>query len=67
MQVSTGSIDNIKPEFVLNAIYERCGLAYDPLAIQIHRQEVYAKKTMDHSSVCLTWEKKSHNEQDYSD
>lgn len=52
MQVSTGSIDNIKPEFVLNAIYERCGLAYDPLAIQIHRQEVYAKKD-DGTLICL--------------
>lgn len=52
MQVSTGSIDNIKPEFVLNAIYERCGLTYDPLAIQIHRQEVYAKKD-DGTLICL--------------
>lgn len=52
MQVSTGSIDNIKPEFVLEAIYERCGLAYDPLAIQIHRQEVYARKD-DGTLICL--------------
>ena len=44
MQVSTGSIDNIKPEFVLHAIYEKCGLDYNPLAILIHRQEVYARK-----------------------
>lgn len=52
MQVSTGSIDNIKPEFVLHAIYEKCGLAYDPLAIQIHRQEVYARKD-DGTLICL--------------
>ena len=52
MQVSTGSIDNIKPEFVLNAIYEKCGLDYNPLAIQIHRQEVYAKKD-DGTLICL--------------
>ena len=43
MLVSTGSTDNIKPEFVLEAIYKSCGLGYEPLAIQIHRQEVYAR------------------------
>ena len=43
MQVSTGSTDNIKPEFVLEAIYKSCGLEYEPLSIQIHRQEVYAR------------------------
>lgn len=42
MQVSTGSTDNIKPEFVLESIYKNCGLEYEPLAIQIHRQDVYA-------------------------
>ena len=52
MQVSTGSIDNIKPEFVLQAIYEKCGLDYNPLAIQIHRQEVYARKD-DGTLICL--------------
>ncbi len=44
LQVSTGSADNIKPELVLSALYERCGLSYDPFAIQIHRTEVYAKE-----------------------
>ena len=43
MQVSTGSTDNIKPECVLEAIYKSCGLEYEPLSIQIHRQEVYAR------------------------
>lgn len=52
MQVSTGSIDNIKPEFVLQVIYEKCGLDYNPLAIQIHRQEVYARKD-DGTLICL--------------
>ena len=52
MQLSTGSIDNIKPEFVLQAIYEKCGLDYNPLAIQIHRQEVYARKD-DGTLICL--------------
>ena len=44
LQLSAGSTDNIKPELVLAALYERTGLAYDPLAIQIHRIEVYARE-----------------------
>ena len=43
LRVSTGSVDNIKPELVLASLYERCGLVYDAAAIQIHRQEVYAR------------------------
>ena len=43
IQVSTGSVDNIKPELVLASIYERGGLTYDANAIQMHRIEVYAK------------------------
>ena len=44
--------NNKKPEFVLQAIYEKCGLDYNPLAIQIHRQEVYARKD-DGTLICL--------------
>lgn len=43
LQVSTGSVDNIKPELVLASVYERCGLSYDANAIQIHRMEVYGR------------------------
>ena len=42
LKVSTGSVDNIKPELVLASLYERCGLTYNENAIQIHRCEVYA-------------------------
>ena len=42
MNVSTGSNDNIKPEFVLESIYKKCGLEYNSSAIQIHRNEVYS-------------------------
>lgn len=41
IMVSTGSNDNIKPEFVLEAIYNKCGIEYNSSAIQIHRNEVY--------------------------
>ena len=43
LKVSTGSIDNIKPELVLASLYEKCGLTYDENAIQIHRLEVYSR------------------------
>ena len=42
LRVSTGSIDNIKPELVLSSIYDRLGMTYQESAIQIHRTEVYA-------------------------
>lgn len=44
LNVSTGSTDNIKPELVLSALYERCNLSYEEAAIQIHRTEVYARE-----------------------
>lgn len=37
LQVSTGSVDNIKPELVLSSVYQLCGLEYCESAIQIHR------------------------------
>lgn len=43
LQVSTGSIDNLKPELVLASLYEKTGLSFDERAIQIHRSEVYAR------------------------
>ncbi len=43
LQVSTGSIDNIKPELVLASLYEKLGYTYDERAIQIHRLEVYTR------------------------
>ncbi len=41
--VSTGSIDNLKPELVLSSIYEKLGKDYDPMAIQIHRVDLFTK------------------------
>ena len=40
--VSTGSVDNIKPELLLASIYEKLGLEYQESAIAIHRNDVYA-------------------------
>lgn len=50
LKVSTGSTDNIKPELVLQSFSDYCinnhicDFQYQPLDMQIHRNEVYAKK-----------------------
>ena len=42
INVSTGSVDNIKPELLLSSIYEKLGLEYNESSIAIHRKDVYA-------------------------
>lgn len=42
INVSTGSVDNIKPELLLASIYEKLDLEYQEEAIAIHRLDVYA-------------------------
>ncbi|MGN1157128.1 MAG: DUF2344 domain-containing protein, partial [Agathobacter sp.] len=42
IHVSTGSVDNIKPELLLASMYEKLGLEYREEAIAIHRIDVYA-------------------------
>lgn len=42
LRVSTGSSDNLKPELVLETLFQAMGLDYDANAIQIHRKDVYA-------------------------
>lgn len=42
INVSTGSVDNIKPELLLASMYEKLGLEYNESAIAIHRKDVYA-------------------------
>lgn len=50
LKVCTGSMDNIKPELVLAAFSEYCraqsicDFSFEPMDMQIHRNEVYAKK-----------------------
>ena len=44
LQVSMGSVDNIKPELVLASLYKRMDIPYDSNAIQIHRVEVYTRE-----------------------
>lgn len=42
LMTRTGSTDNLKPELVLAALFEKMGLAWRPEAIQIHRKDIYA-------------------------
>lgn len=42
MQLSTGSVHNLKPELVMEAFARFLGTELDPFALMIHREEVYA-------------------------
>lgn len=42
LNVCTGSTDNLKPELVVESLFQAMGLTYDANAIQIHRRDVYA-------------------------
>lgn len=44
LRLSAGSVENIKPELVLAAFYEFLGECFDPMSVQIHRLDVYAKE-----------------------
>ena len=43
LKLSTGSTDNIKPEFVLACLFDAMGVSYESEAIQIHRLDVYTR------------------------
>lgn len=47
MQITTGSVVNIKPELVMQAFCQFAGVTYEPFAYQIHRMEVYADQNGD--------------------
>lgn len=42
LKIATGSVNNLKPEFVLSGFYEFLGLEFDSLGYQVTRKEVYA-------------------------
>ncbi len=42
LRLCTGSVDNLKPELVMEAFCQYCEKEYNPLSYQIHRMEVYA-------------------------
>ena len=42
MLLSAGSVNNIKPDTVMEAFYTYLGKDYNPYAYQVHRLETYA-------------------------
>lgn len=42
MQLATGSVNNLKPELVMEAFCKQEGIEFNPFAYQVHRMEVYA-------------------------
>lgn len=42
MQLSSGSVHNLKPDLVMAAFAKYLGVELDPFALMIHREEVYA-------------------------
>lgn len=53
LKLSTGSTDNVKPELVVEALFDHMGLTYNPSAIQIHRIDVYAAGDTPNSFISL--------------
>lgn len=43
IKVSTGSVDNVKPELLLEAFYKYLNMEFDTMKLQIHRIDVYAR------------------------
>lgn len=47
MQITTGSVVNIKPEMIMEAFCKYAEIPYEPFAYQLHRMEVYADLNAD--------------------
>lgn len=44
LRLSSGSVDNMKPELLLAAFCEAAGEEYPPFAFRINREEIYARR-----------------------
>ncbi|MCI6676982.1 MAG: TIGR03936 family radical SAM-associated protein [Clostridiales bacterium] len=44
LKTATGSVQNLKPELVIEAFYEYSQIEWNPFAIQVHRLETYSEK-----------------------
>lgn len=47
LQITTGSVVNIKPELIMEAFCKYVNIDFEPFAYQIHRMEVYADLNAD--------------------
>ncbi len=53
VNVSTGSVNNLKPELLLESICKKAGLDFSMEAIDVHRIETYAKKDASDDFIAL--------------
>ena len=44
LKLACGSVENLKPELLLEAFYRSLGKEWEPFAFRIHRLELYARK-----------------------
>ncbi len=44
MKLSSGSVDNLKPELVMESFCKACGIPYMESALQFHRMELYCEQ-----------------------
>lgn len=44
LKLSAGSVNNLKPELVMQAFYEFMGLEYEPFAIEVKRMEIFGEE-----------------------
>lgn len=56
MQLASGSVDNLKPDLVMEAFYQFVGEEPQPFAVVVHRQEVYADIGTDTDRKLVTLE-----------
>ena len=52
MRVAAGSVNNLKPEFLMETFYHMAGWEWNPFTFQIHRQDLY----MENNGVFVSME-----------
>ena len=52
LKVSSGSVDNVKPQLVMNAFFEELGIDAESVSLRIHRKELYARKNEKFIPLC---------------
>lgn len=51
MRIATGSVHNLKPEFLMEAFYRFAGMEWNPFLFQVHRVETYMEG--EHSLISM--------------
>lgn len=56
MQIATGSVNNLKPELVMEAFCNYVGVEYNKFAFHVHRMEIYANVGEEENRSLVTLE-----------